>query len=85
MDISVSEAKAHLSDLVRRAEEGERVTLTRHGQPVAEIVPAKQRKTDDEFLEALRRIGEEGRKRVTPGPDAAHASDFLFGDDGMPE
>jgi prevent-host-death family protein len=34
MQISVSEAKAQLTELVRRAEPGEDVFLTRHGQKV---------------------------------------------------
>ena len=37
MRISVSEAKAQLTELVRRAELGEEVVLTRHGQDVARI------------------------------------------------
>ena len=36
MRISVSEAKAQLTELVRRAESGEEVVLTRHGQDVAQ-------------------------------------------------
>lgn len=40
MRISVSEAKARLTDLVRRAEGGEEVVLTRRNQPAARIVPA---------------------------------------------
>ncbi len=84
MNVSVSDAKAQLTELVRRAEQGEEVTLTRHGQPVAQIVPPKRQKTDEEFLDAIRRIQQSARQNMTPGPDAAHASDFLFGDDGMP-
>jgi prevent-host-death family protein len=85
MEIAVSEAKAQLTDLVRRAEEGEDVTLTRHGRPVAQIVPAKRRRSAAEFRAALRALAEEGGRKAIPGPDAAHASDFLFGPDGMPE
>ena len=32
MEISLSEAKAHLTELVRRAEAGDDIVLTRHGQ-----------------------------------------------------
>ncbi len=38
MRVSVTEAKAQLTDLVRRAEAGHEVTLTRHDQDVARIV-----------------------------------------------
>lgn len=34
---SVAEAKAKFSELVSRAEAGERLVITRHGKPVAEI------------------------------------------------
>lgn len=37
--VSLAEAKAHLSDLVARAEAGEEITVTRHGKAVARIVP----------------------------------------------
>lgn len=36
---SVSEAKAHLPELLRLAEQGEDVVITRHGRIVAEIRP----------------------------------------------
>jgi prevent-host-death family protein len=36
---SVADAKAHLSNLIERAIEGEAVVITRHGQPVVELKP----------------------------------------------
>jgi len=41
---SVGEAKAHFSALIKRAEAGEEVLVTRSGAPVARIVPAKSAK-----------------------------------------
>lgn len=38
MDVSIAEAKASFATLVRKAEAGEAVTLTRHGKAVARIV-----------------------------------------------
>jgi prevent-host-death family protein len=38
-EISVKEAKAKLAELLRRVEAGERIVLTRHGKPVADLVP----------------------------------------------
>ena len=35
--ISIHQAKARLTELVRLAEEGENVVITRHGRPVAMI------------------------------------------------
>ena len=34
-DVSIAEVKAHLSDLVARAEAGEAIRITRRGKPVA--------------------------------------------------
>ncbi len=41
--IGAYEAKTKFSELLERVENGERVTITRHGRPVAELVPTKQR------------------------------------------
>lgn len=38
-DVGAYEAKTHLPALLRRVEGGERITITRHGVPVAELVP----------------------------------------------
>lgn len=38
MDVSIADAKASFAALVRKAEAGEAVTLTRHGKAVARIV-----------------------------------------------
>lgn len=48
--VGAYEAKAHLSALLDRVERGERVTITRHGRPVALLVPvpgAAQHTVDD--------------------------------------
>ena len=43
-DVSIADAKAHLSELVDRAEAGETVRITRRGKPVARIAPLKPKK-----------------------------------------
>ncbi len=40
MKIGVYEAKAHLSELIDKAEAGEEVVITRHGRPVAKLIGA---------------------------------------------
>ena len=83
--VSVTDAKAQLTDLVRRAEAGDEVILTRHGQPAVRLVPMKvatDRQSRRALLEAIRVAG--GAK-ATPGPGAARSQDFLYGDDGLPE
>ena len=42
------DAKTHLPELLRRAEAGERITITRHGKPVARLVPYR----DDDAVSA---------------------------------
>ena len=44
MQASVHEAKTNLSKLIEAVERGERVVITRHGVPAAELVPARPRK-----------------------------------------
>lgn len=55
-DRSISEVKARLSAFVRRAEHGDPVVITRHGEPVAALVSAGEL----EALERLRAAGPEG-------------------------
>jgi prevent-host-death family protein len=44
-EVGSYEAKTHLSGLLDRVERGERITITRHGVPVAVLVPASARST----------------------------------------
>ena len=82
MQISLSQAKAQLTELVRRAENGEDVVLTRHGRPAAHIVavrPPVDRQARRRALERFR-----GCMAGTPGPDAARSQDFLYDENGLP-
>lgn len=40
--VGVYEAKANLPKLLTLVEAGERITITRHGTPVAKLVPPRQ-------------------------------------------
>ncbi|MDE0521244.1 MAG: type II toxin-antitoxin system prevent-host-death family antitoxin [Boseongicola sp.] len=42
MQMAVAEAKARFAELIRRAEAGEAIELTRYGRPVARIVGANR-------------------------------------------
>jgi prevent-host-death family protein len=84
MKISVTDAKGQLTELVRRAEAGDEVILTRHGQAAVRLVPvvgARDSKSRRKLLEAVRAAG---NLAATPGPCAARSQDFLYGDDGLP-
>ena len=39
MNVSITEARAKLSELVRRADAGEEILITRHGKVVARLLP----------------------------------------------
>jgi prevent-host-death family protein len=60
--VGAYEAKTHFSELLKKAEEGETVVVTRHGVPVAHIVPIGK-KTDDAkgAMEELHRFRRERR------------------------
>jgi prevent-host-death family protein len=58
--VSAYEAKTHLPRLLRAAERGETVIITRHGKPVAQLGPVQEQKRPDaaqmiRSMEALRR------------------------------
>jgi prevent-host-death family protein len=38
--ISLAHAKAHLSEILNAVEAGEEVVITRHGRPIARVIPA---------------------------------------------
>lgn len=82
MHIAVSDAKGKLTDLVRRAEAGDEVILTRHGQPAVRLVPVARKASKENkrmLLVALR-----GSGKSEFGPDAARSQDFLYDDSGLP-
>jgi len=84
MRISVTEAKAQLTELVRRAEAGDEVVLTRHGHAAVRLVPVRavpDGKARRALLEAARGSG---AAEALAGPSAARSQDFLYGDDGLP-
>lgn len=85
MEISVTEAKGQLTDLVRQAEAGGEVILTRHGHPVARLV-SMQRKpmTPEERRAVLQSVLGSGKVTDGDGTDAARSQDFLYDENGLP-
>jgi prevent-host-death family protein len=51
--VSAYEAKTHFSTLLERASKGESITITRHGQEVAKLSPAKTTMTREQAAEGL--------------------------------
>ena len=54
--IGAYEAKTHLSELLEKVEAGEEITITKHGAPVAKLVPVKKRASQEERIAAIERI-----------------------------
>ena len=57
--VGAFEAKTHLSALLDRVERGEEVVITKHGRPVARLMPAQSHTEHDakeDLLEAMRRF-----------------------------
>ena len=60
---SIAEAKDRLSSLVRQAEEGEDVAITRHGKVVAYLRPAAERAPRRPSRELIAQIAERAKSR----------------------
>jgi prevent-host-death family protein len=56
------EAKTHLPSLLERVARGERFTITKHGKPVARLVPVEAEATTDvrQVVERMRAFRENG-------------------------
>lgn len=85
MHISVTEAKGQLTELVRRAEAGDEVILTRHGHPAVRLVPVKAAPDHSSRRALMEAVRASGRAKATAGPDAARSQDFLYDDAGLPK
>ena len=85
MEVSVTEAKAQLTELVRRAQAGDEIILTRHGRAAVRLVAVKaapDRKARRSLLDAVRTSA--ATKPKAPQPNAARSQDFLYDEDGLP-
>lgn len=56
MSMSIAEAKSHFSSVIDRASAGEEVVITRHGKPVAKIVPVRTEGDRAQVREAFERM-----------------------------
>ena len=83
MRVSVTEAKGQLTELVRRAEAGEEIILTRHGHAAARLTAIRNALSPDERLALLDSLS--AKADPTNGPTAAHSQDFLYNEEGLPE
>ena len=84
MRVAVTNAKGQLTELIRRAEAGEEVVLTRHGHAVARLVPFEAVVAPGARRTLLEAIRSSGAAKARTGESAARSQDFLFGPDGLP-
>ncbi len=54
--VGAYEAKTHLSELLEKVEAGEEIIITKHGAPVAKLVPVKKEASPKERVAAIERI-----------------------------
>ena len=89
MDMSITDAAAMLADLVRRAEAGEEVVLTRDGMPAVRLVAAapkteRQRKSPEEIIAAIKEIQDAVAAKGLAWPNMTSNHDDLYDEFGLP-
>jgi prevent-host-death family protein len=62
-EVGAFEAKNKLGQLLDLVEQGEEITITRHGKEVARLVPVRSIRSREEARAALRRIRERAEQR----------------------
>ncbi len=76
-EVGTLEARNSLSALLELVEKGEEITITRHGKPVARLVPParteEQKAKAREAVAAIREL----RKSVKPDPDGLTVLDYI--------
>jgi prevent-host-death family protein len=64
--VGAYDAKTHLAELLERVQHGEEITITRHGSPIARLVPVDKTFTATDrraALEAMNVIAQRNRLR----------------------
>ena len=54
--VGAYEAKTHLPQLIEKVRQGEMVQITRHGVPVANLVPVQKRAAPGQVVSELRQL-----------------------------
>jgi prevent-host-death family protein len=81
--VPVKEAKATLTALLHAVEAGERIVITRHGKPVADLVPHAEPKLEGSLLDRLDAWHKENgtdlsKGWIAPDFDDPLPEDFLY-------
>jgi prevent-host-death family protein len=76
--VTVTDAKAQLTELVRRAEAGEDVVLTRHGRAVVRLSPvSRPRRSPAELMAFFDDISREASAVAAPRPSPPPSHDNI--------
>ena len=77
-EVQASEAKAHLLQILNEVERGETIVITRHGRPIARLIPEAERRQAeiDKALEGIkdlrRRVGKISIKELLAARHEGH-------------
>ncbi|WP_367978909.1 type II toxin-antitoxin system Phd/YefM family antitoxin [Spiribacter onubensis] len=74
-----------MTDLVRRAEAGEDIVLTRHGHAVARLVAMRPCTLGAGRAAQVAAIRARAAAKALPGSSARQSQDFLYDEDDRPE
>jgi len=84
MQPKITEAKARLTDLVRRAEAGEEVVLTRHGHAVVRLVALSTKPGVERRGALIEAIRARAALKAKDGVRAPQSQTFLYDEEGLP-
>jgi prevent-host-death family protein len=84
MRVSVTDAKAQLTYLVRRAEEGDEIILTRHGHAAVRLVPVQARPAPKKSGRSSNLSVPQARERQRAAPSPLAAKTFYMTNTAFP-
>lgn len=84
MQVTVTQAKAKLAELVKRAEDGEEIVLTRHGHEIVRLVAVKRLADVQHRRSIIARVRASAARKDRAGATAARSQDFLHDEGGLP-
>lgn len=76
-EVGTLEARNSFSALLEQVERGEEITITRHGKPVARLVPAVRTEEQNAKAREAARAIVEMRREVKPDPDGLTIRDYI--------
>ena len=76
MTIGVHKAKIHLSELLRRVQNGETITIERYGKPIARLVSIPEKSSERRPLGLWEQTWDVPEEAFTPETDATVANLF---------